>query len=60
MLEFLKETPQKEAAMISKRYRCATDYGKKRVILSCDPRPNGDIASDNKSKHAEVTPNAPL
>jgi hypothetical protein len=48
MLEFLKKTPQKEVAMISKRYRRATDYGKKTVILSCEPCPNGDIASDNK------------
>jgi hypothetical protein len=48
MLEFLKKTPQKEVAMISKRYRRATDYGKKTVILSCDPCPNGDIACDNK------------
>jgi hypothetical protein len=48
MLEFLKKTPQKEVAMISKRYRRATDYGKKTVILSCDLPPNGDIESDNK------------
>jgi hypothetical protein len=48
MLEFLKKTPQKEVALISKRYRRATDYGKKTVILSCDPPVNGDNTIDNK------------
>jgi hypothetical protein len=60
MLEFLKKTPQKEVAKISKRYRCATDYGKKTVILSCDPCPNGDIASDNKWTCFQVLLKAPI
>jgi hypothetical protein len=54
MLEFLKKTPQKEAAMISKRYLCATDYGKKTVILSCEPCPNGVIACECKGKQTEA------
>jgi hypothetical protein len=36
MLEFLKKTPQKEAAMISKRYQTKADHGKKTLILSRD------------------------
>jgi hypothetical protein len=48
MLEFLKETPQKEATKIAKSYPFAADYGKKTVILSCDPAKLGDKGPELK------------
>jgi hypothetical protein len=48
MLEFLKNAPLKRARMIPKSYLSKADYGKKRVILSCDPTTLGVIGADNK------------
>jgi hypothetical protein len=47
MLEFLKNA-QKGTRMISKSYRSVADYGKKTVILSCDPATLGDNARELK------------
>jgi hypothetical protein len=45
---FLKDTPQKEPRMISKKYLSKTAYGKKPLILSCDPATLGVKGLDNK------------
>jgi hypothetical protein len=44
----LKITPQKEPGMISDGYRPQTAYGKKPLILSCDPATLGVSRLDNK------------
>jgi hypothetical protein len=49
MLEFLKVTPQKGAIENPTGYPSKADYGKKTVILSCDPATLGDIGPDNKA-----------